>query len=174
LWSAHTAKRSTTPFVRSSPAVVGGLVYVTSAENTPMGGHLYAFNAVTGTLVWSKVLQDYSESSPAVANGIVYVGAARLLYAFDAITGAKYWTSGSVMGGNVQKSDPAMAQGQVFQGSKDGFLYAFGLVHGQVVGAVVKVSDNGFSPNVIPDFAFGKQAEFDFLGPSTHSVVDSN
>jgi hypothetical protein len=36
------------------------------------------------------------------------------------------------------------------------------------------VSDNGFSPNVIPDFAFGKQAEFDFLGPSTHSVVDSN
>jgi hypothetical protein len=154
--------------------VANGLVYVPTAENTPMAGHMYAFNAVTGALVWVKQMQDYSESSPAVANGIVYVGAAKLLYAFDALTGTNYWTSGGVMGGNVQKSDPAMAAGQVFQGSKDNYLYAFGIVPGQVVGAVVQVSDTGISPRLIPDFDAGKQVEFDFLGPSTHSVVDSN
>src|SRR5207253_2189658 len=120
-----------------------------------MAGHLYAFSSATGSLIWTGLLNDYSESSPAVANGIVYVGAEKQLYAFDAITGNKYWTSGeNVMGGNVQKSDPAMAQGQVFQGSKDHSLYAFGLVQGQVVGAVVSVGDLGFSPNVITDFDF--------------------
>jgi outer membrane protein assembly factor BamB len=174
-WSAPTAPSFTTPFVRSSPAVVGGLVYVTSAENTPMAGHLYAFSSATGSLIWTGLLNDYSESSPAVANGIVYVGAEKQLYAFDAVTGTKLWTSGeSVMGGNVQKSDPAVAQGQVFQGSKDQYLYAFGIISGQVVGAVVDVDDAGFNPRLVTAFDPGKQAQFDFVGASTHSVVDSS
>src|SRR5439155_14572239 len=54
------------------------------------------------------------------------------------------------------------------------YLYAFGIVPGQVMGAIVRVGDQGFSPDLIPDFDFGKQVEFDFLGPSTHSVIDSN
>jgi len=175
LWKARTAARSTTPAVRSSPAVANGLVYVTSAETTPMGGHLFAFNSTTGALVWSKTLADYSVASPAVANGLVYVGAAKQLSAFDAITGTKYWSSGwSTMGDNVQQSDPAVAEGMVLQGSKDDYLYAFGIVPGQVVGAIVWVSDTGFSPDVVVGFGYGKQVEFDFLGPSTHSVIDSN
>jgi hypothetical protein len=62
----------------------------------------------------------------------------------------------------------------VLQPSLDHYLYAFGIVPGQVVGAIVRVGDQGFSPDLIPDFDFGKQVEFDFLGPSTHSVIDSN
>jgi outer membrane protein assembly factor BamB len=175
LWKARTADKSTTPAVRSSPAVANGLVYVTSAETTPMGGHLFAFNSTTGVQVWSKTLADYSVASPAVANGLVYVGAATQLLAFDALTGTKYWSSGwSTMGGNVQQSDPAVAEGMVLQGSKDDYLYAFGIVPGQQVGAIVNVSDTGFSPDVVVGFGYGKQVEFDFLGPSTHSVIDSN
>jgi hypothetical protein len=62
----------------------------------------------------------------------------------------------------------------VLQGSKDDYLYAFGIVPGQQVGAIVNVSDTGFSPDVVVGFGYGKQVEFDFLGPSTHSVIDSN
>ena len=175
LWSARTAPPSTTPKIRATPAVANGLVYVPTAETTPMAGHLYAFNAVTGALVWVKTLNDYSESSPALANGIVYVGSEKQLYAYDAITGTSYWTSGeNTMGGNVQYSDPAIAGGMVLQASLDHYLYAFGIVPGQVVGAIVRVGDQGFSPDLIPDFDFGKQVEFDFIGPSTHSVIDSN
>jgi outer membrane protein assembly factor BamB len=175
LWSAATAPPSTTPKIRATPAVANGLVYVPTAETTPMAGHLYAFDAVTGALVWVKTLNDYSESSPALANGIVYVGSEKQLYAYDAITGTRYWTSGeNTMGGNVQYSDPAIADGMVLQASLDHYLYAFGIVPGQVVGAIVRVSDSGFSPKVISGFDFGKQVEFDFDGPSTHSVIDSN
>jgi hypothetical protein len=114
-------------------------------------------------------------SSPAVSNGIVYVGSARQLLAFDASTGTKYWSSGdSTMKGNVQYSDPAVGAGMVLQASWDHYLYAFGIVPGQVVGAIVQVTDSGFVPDVITSFDFGKQVEFDFLGPSTHSAVDSN
>ncbi len=175
LWSAQAAPKSTTPYLRSSPAVSNGLVYIASAETTPMLGHLYAFNATTGALVWSRLLQDYSVSSPAVANGIVYVGSARQLLAFDAATGTKYWSSGdNTMKGNVQYSDPAVGAGMVLQASWDHYLYAFGIVPGQVVGAIVQVSDTGIVPDVVSSFGFGKQVEFDFLGPSTHSAVDSN
>src|SRR5438093_10469505 len=103
-----------------------------------MLGHLYAFNATTGTLVWSRVLQDYSVSSPAVANGIVYVGSAKQLLAFDAITGTKYWSSGdNTIKGNVQQSDPAVGAGMVLQGSHAHYLYSFGIGPGQRGGSIV-------------------------------------
>jgi outer membrane protein assembly factor BamB len=175
LWSARTEEQSTNPYLRSSPAVANGLVYVATAETTPMAGDLKAYNAATGALVWSKVLQDYSVSSPAVANGIVYVGSAKQLLAFDAITGTKYWSSGdNTIKGNVQYSDPAVGAGMVLQASWDHYLYSFGIVPGQRVGAIVQVSDTGFLPDVISGFDFGRQVEFDFLGPSTHSVSDGS
>jgi len=173
LWSVRTEDKSTHPYLRSSPAVWNGLVYVTTAATTPMSGHVSAYNTTTGALMWSRVLQDYSVSSPAVANGIVYVGSAKQLLAFDAITGTKYWSSGdNTIKGNVQQSDPAVGAGMVLQGSHDHYLYSFGIVPGQLVGAIVQVSDTGFLPDVISGFDFGRQVEFDFLGPSTHSVSD--
>jgi outer membrane protein assembly factor BamB len=175
LWSSPTAPSHTTPYLRSTPAVFNGLVYVASAENTPMAGHIYAFNALTGTLVWSRPLNDYSESAPAIANGIVYVGAEHQLYAFDAITGIKYWMSGEqIIHRNVQKSDPAIAQGQLFVGSQDDYFYSFGIVPGHVLGATISVGDTGIDPDLVTDMEFGEEAEFDFIGPSTHSVLDSN
>jgi outer membrane protein assembly factor BamB len=56
--------------VYSSPAVVGGLVYVGSYYNWKV----YCLNAVTGALVWSYTTGGMVDSSPAVVNGVVYVG----------------------------------------------------------------------------------------------------
>jgi outer membrane protein assembly factor BamB len=36
--------------------------------------HLYAFNAVTGQVLWNKGLEGIILSSPTVVNGMVFVG----------------------------------------------------------------------------------------------------
>lgn len=53
----------------SSPAVVGGLVYVGSLNDS-----VYCLNATTGAFVWSYKTGDQVWSSPAVVNGVVFVG----------------------------------------------------------------------------------------------------
>src|SRR5258708_13083204 len=65
-WSCDTGG-----YIDSSPAVVGGVVYVDSGDL-----NLYVLDAVTGTLKWSYTTGSYRSyiySSPAAANGPVYV-----------------------------------------------------------------------------------------------------
>ena len=55
--------------VRSSPAVVGSVVFVGSED-----GRLYAVDAATGEKLWDFLTGGKITSSPAVVNGVVYVG----------------------------------------------------------------------------------------------------
>src|SRR5208337_4287794 len=55
--------------VDSSPAVIGGLVYVGSDDS-----NVYCLNAANGSQVWTYTTGDTVDSSPAVAGGLVYVG----------------------------------------------------------------------------------------------------
>ncbi len=55
--------------VDSSPAVVGGVVYVGSDD-----GNVYALNAASGIQLWNYTTGGPVDSSPAVVNGVVYVG----------------------------------------------------------------------------------------------------
>jgi outer membrane protein assembly factor BamB len=102
----------------SSPAVVNGVVYISSE-----GNGLDALNASTGAKLWSDVLGFYYvDSSPAVVNGVVYVGSLdNNVYALNASTGAKLWSYAT--GGQVESS-PAVANGVVYVGSDDDHLYA--------------------------------------------------
>ena len=103
--------------VESSPAVVGGVVYVGSYDDD-----VYALNAATGAKLWSYTTGNVVESSPAVAGGVVYVGSIDgNVYALNAATGAKLWAYAT--GGDVFSS-PAVAGGVVYVGSIDGNVYA--------------------------------------------------
>src|SRR5260370_600261 len=107
----------------SSPAVAGGLVYVSSADHK-----LYALHAVTGTRKWSYTTGYTIYSSPAVANGVVYVGSDNYkLYALDAMPGARKW---SFTTGCSVLSSPAVANGVVYVGSVGGQLYALDAMTG--------------------------------------------
>ena len=55
--------------VYSSPAVVGGVVYVGSDD-----GNVYALNAANGAKLWNYTTGSEVYSSPAVVDGVVYIG----------------------------------------------------------------------------------------------------
>jgi hypothetical protein len=162
----------------SSPAVVGGIVYVGS-----VGNMVYALNATTGAQVWSYPTGREVFSSPAVADGVVYVGSEdHNVYALDATTGAKIWnyTTGSWV-----DSSPAVVDGVVYVGSGDYKLYAFGTVHDVAVTNVVSSKDGclpmptvgqGFSANISITVAnFGSYQEtFNLTLYATIFIVQQN
>src|SRR5450759_114428 len=63
LWNYTTGNE-----VYSSPSIVHGVVYISSAD-----GNVYALNATNGTQLWNYATQGFG-SSPAIVNGVVYVG----------------------------------------------------------------------------------------------------
>lgn len=122
--------------VISSPAVVGGIVYVGASE-----GGLFAFPARCPPVpscapLWTGATAALP-TSPAVAGGVAYLSSTDgTLYAFDAAgvqgcsgtpkTCAPLWTASTNTA--VSASSPAVAGGKVYIGSDDGNLYAFDAV----------------------------------------------
>jgi outer membrane protein assembly factor BamB len=126
LWSYITGGS-----VDSSPAVVNGVVYISSWEDH-IGNNIYAFKADSGAKLWNYTTGygDFAtSSSPAVVDGIVYVGSTdHNVYALTAENGKKIWnyTTGSWVG-----SSPAVAYGVVYVGSNDHKVYALNAANGE-------------------------------------------
>jgi outer membrane protein assembly factor BamB len=73
--------------VRSSPAVVGGTVYIGSDNNT-----LFAIDMVTGTLKWKYIATGDVRSAPAVADGkVFFTDRSGNLTCLSATTGGYLW-----------------------------------------------------------------------------------
>jgi outer membrane protein assembly factor BamB len=114
----------------SSAAIAGDTAYVGAGD-----GGVYALDARTGEVRWRAATGGRVRGSPAVAEGGVYAGSADgILYAFDAATGDVRWQFRTVGAdhdsGTFQfdrrtlQSSPAVRDGMVFVGSRDGGLYA--------------------------------------------------
>jgi outer membrane protein assembly factor BamB len=136
-------------WVSSSPTVVGGTVYVGSADE-----HVYAID--NGNKIWEFETNDRVFSSPTVVDGTVFVGEGhwstrseaaeaesddsmygpssvgktddivadqtpRAIYAIDADTGEKQW---EFMTQDSVQGSPTVADGTVYVGSFDSKIYA--------------------------------------------------
>ena len=109
----------------SSPVTANGVVYV----GTHYDGNLYAFNEVTGSMVWNFPTSGPLDS-PAVAGGIVYVGSQDgTVYAVKASTGIQVWKRAT---GKIVDSSPAVSGGQVYIGNDGGTLYSLNASTGSV------------------------------------------
>jgi outer membrane protein assembly factor BamB len=127
--------------VDSSPAVVGGLVYVGSCDD-----NVYCLNATTGAFVWSYTTGSMVDSSPAVVGGLVYVGSFDgYVYCLNATTGSLVWkyTTGAV------KSSPAVVGGLVYVGSFDDNVYCLNAATGAFVWKYTTVFFVSSSPAVV-------------------------
>ena len=71
------------------PTVHQGIIYTSGAGS---GGTLYAVNANTGALIWTRSVINGDMSSPAVTSDGVYVSyACPNVYKFNPLTGAQIW-----------------------------------------------------------------------------------
>lgn len=108
LWSYSTGAP-----IRSTPAVVGGTVYLTS------GTKLYALDSRTGTLKWTYSTGQPIRVSPAVADGMVYAAFSKPIeyttgseiVALEAATGIVKWTA---LAPYASGQSPAAADGLVY------------------------------------------------------------
>ena len=113
----------------SSPVTANGVVYV----GTHYDGNLYAFNEVTGSMLWNFPT-NYPLDSPAVAGGIVYVGSQDgYVYAVKASTGTQVWKHST---GKIVESSPAVSGGQVYIGTDSGTFYSLDASTGAVTWSV--------------------------------------
>jgi outer membrane protein assembly factor BamB len=114
----------------SSPAIAGDLVLLGAAD-----GWVYALARRTGRLRWKHDTGARIRASVAVADGRVFAGTAGgRLHALDLLTGEERWvfeTSGVGLDSadfgydrRTLQSSPAVADGIVYVGARDGFLYA--------------------------------------------------
>jgi eukaryotic-like serine/threonine-protein kinase len=122
----------------SSPAFVDGVVYFGAGD-----GRVYAVDAATGKEKWHAQTGGRVRSSPALDTRNVYVGAADgRVYAFDRATGAERWrydTEGvKLLSQNfgydrrTVQASPAVRNGVVYIGARDGFLYAIDAASGKL------------------------------------------
>jgi outer membrane protein assembly factor BamB len=127
--------------VFSSPAIVGGVLYVGSTDH-----FFYAINLSDGSLKWKVETASSITSSPAVFNGTVYFSNHNGRFiALDAETGKLKWRfqtdgerryaathlHGSLPAGEIMPdpfdfflSSPTLWDGKVYFGSGDGNVYA--------------------------------------------------
>jgi eukaryotic-like serine/threonine-protein kinase len=110
--------------VKSSPAIVGGRVFVGSNDT-----NVYALDLRTGHKVWSFKAGDAVESSPLVLGGKVFVGSTDAhVYALDGATGKELWkfqTGDKILSGpNWVASTNAAGAPWILVGSYDYKLYS--------------------------------------------------
>jgi outer membrane protein assembly factor BamB len=105
---------STGGSVDSSPAIVGGVVYVSSTD-----GYTYALNALTGKQTWNYSNPSSTSCSPAVSDGVVYVtaqnGYTDPFLALNATNGNKIWSSPV---GDGYSASPIVYNGLVYIGQR--------------------------------------------------------
>ena len=105
--------------VQSSPAVVGGAVYVGARD-----GFLYAINRTDGTERWRHDHRiSWVNSSPAVSEGLVYAGSSdgRFIQAVDTATGQERWRAKAQ---STVWASPAVDSARLYVGEGDGTMYA--------------------------------------------------
>jgi outer membrane protein assembly factor BamB len=114
----------------SSPVVAGDGVLFGAGD-----GNLYALDRTTGRVRWKAATGELIRGTPAVADGGVFIGTAGgKLYRFDLGTGKQTWafaTAGAALASGdfgydrrTIQSSPAVSNGIVYVGARDGQFYA--------------------------------------------------
>jgi outer membrane protein assembly factor BamB len=112
IWKLETPGRRT---IYTSPTVVDGVVYVATGFTTTASDTVYALDADTGAVLWSRDVGPRVFGGPAVADGLLFVASAsaQTLYALDAATGSPVWTY-ELTGEDEFIGSPSVADGTVY------------------------------------------------------------
>lgn len=111
--------------VYSTPALFGGMLYVTTNS-----GRLLGVDRDSGIVRWEKPLPPHAWSSPVVVDSVLLVGDCEgVLHAFDVrrpeVEPPLLWEFQLESGACIE-STPAVWNGRIYVGARDGYFYAIG------------------------------------------------
>ena len=110
-WSLDTEEE-----IRSSPAIVDGVLYVGT-----LAGNLIAVDVESGSIVWTYAAGSPIYSSPAVEDGIVYfLSVDGMMHAVNVSDGSSSWARSMGGPGPWDWSSPAVDNGNVFIATSTG------------------------------------------------------
>jgi outer membrane protein assembly factor BamB len=102
-------------------AIIGpdGSVYIGADD-----GRVYAFNGITGAILWSTIVQTAGvDSTPVLgADGLLYVGAGHSVVALVAANGVQKWRFATA--GDVESAPALAPDGTLYFGADDAKVYA--------------------------------------------------
>lgn len=132
LWRYYTGPNSAA-VTANSAVVAGGVVFGSSTDNVAHS-YLFALDAKAGTQLWRVQVTNQTFTTPQVANGSVYINSSAMqqeggsdstdsyVYAYHGADGKLLWRSDKI--GDYILSAPTVANGVVYIGSRDTYLYA--------------------------------------------------
>ncbi|HEY4869851.1 MAG TPA: PQQ-binding-like beta-propeller repeat protein, partial [Candidatus Dormibacteraeota bacterium] len=119
----------------SSMAFAGGTLFAAGGHTTISGvnynGSVRAIDPATGNFKWEHGASGVVIPALAYDNGLVIDGAGSTLEVLDASNGSRFY---SFKAGSIFYGAPSVAGGQIFAGSVDKNVYAFGLKVGGPAG----------------------------------------
>ncbi len=125
-------KFKTAGAVKSSPAILGGKVFVGSD-----GGNIYAVDLKSGEKLWAYKTEGNVEAGPCVVGGKVFVGSGDgFFYAIDAESGQEVWkyeTGGKILGGANWVFAPGGTKVWIVVGSYDNKMYCLDSESGELM-----------------------------------------
>lgn len=134
--------------VYASPIVTGGLVYVASDV-----GNVYAFDVVSGKLVWKVNVGNSVRMTPAAYDGMLFVGVfgvepmngtqptGAAIVALDAATGSVRWTARPPNLVGLIRAEPVVLGGVVYEGLSGGDSF-----NGCVTGGIMGLDEQSGQP----------------------------
>lgn len=154
----------------ASPTIAGGMLLFGGGD-----GVLYALDPATGAVRWRARTDGRIRAAPAVDDGRVFIGSFDgRVYAFDLRSGRQLWryeTEGASLNSanfgfdrrSIQSS-PSVANGVVFVGARDGFLYALDAATGALRWRFDhKVSWVNSSPGVVDGVVYAGSSDGHFM-----------
>jgi outer membrane protein assembly factor BamB len=106
--------------LKSGAAISNGNTFVVTVNNN-QNGELWALNSM-GQRTWNLELDGKTEASPAVAYDTVYIPTSNNVYAVDKENGTTKWSR--PLDGGYSVSSPAVADGKVYFGLDNNYVYA--------------------------------------------------
>jgi eukaryotic-like serine/threonine-protein kinase len=157
--------------VFSSPAVVGGVVFIGSLDT-----NLYALDAESGVEKWRVTTGGPIRSSPAVVDGSVYCYSRDgFVYALMAAAGHEIWRCKIAELAQTRSFDdyeyfdssPTWVDGMIYIGSGDKNLYAINAQNGQVAWTFLAKSKISSPPAVAEGVAYFGVTDGNFYAVDT-------
>jgi outer membrane protein assembly factor BamB len=115
--------------VRSGATIGGGKTFVVIV-NLNGNSSVFGLNEF-GMRDWERQLDGVTEASPAFAYNTVYISTSSATYALDAENGTVKWSR--PLDGGYSVSSPAVADGKVYFGLDNGYVYALDALTGDII-----------------------------------------